>query len=753
MSFLLPLLISSPSLGTTSILDMAPPLKMHDSCRAEALIDVSDETLSAMDSNPFAGSNSQLLFPTIGTQFDVHAEAILDSNLKYKSSPQINVALPDSPPNSHNDRRGIMEKFVQWLNFVFMLDFMHDFFDISAFVDATHFDWSSIWPNDGYLAYAALLAHVLRSLCKLDFPWLVWALMYVACILPYAGTLYFVFDGALATCGLLITAVGLYPRDVVKCDARVKPIFVSKNRSQSACSSLHKIAKHGSHMIIKLMLVLIYLSYMPIAGAVGLETPKINIHDYFLPGVSKWDGMPFHDFRRVWWLALCAALGNISQDGWSLLQTARDQDLGAPGNPGTPGQAVQSANRNLRLFGAILNYIEATSFLYRTLSRAPFMNDGRAIFNYLWVYGYLPYTPDEIKRLQNEWIAATMSSVNIKYTPIAIFKWADYVNTLGDKLGKTHQEKRTKYLEGFPASFDIMIVNERKLGNPGSHVFPANYPAHHPNAGAVHPDAGEPDIDEMARVFYVEWARMINHGQIKPIPHGMHGHHVRQVDDMNDSPFEPTDDQTEDAMRADIRENELDASNRIHSVNMTRAAVNQRTVCATCGGIGHASKVDGYGVCMTSRLGHRVPHEHLSSMKYPDGYTPFRFLNARDNTPGSPRQTRSHRTLRNSPAASPRASNSNPRFARAVECELDTERVETDPNNSLASTSLQIAAEALRLSRASSFKPRPRPKLNSRGPQPRRARVAEEVQTEDENDDEEGDEHEGLRVSFENVRT
>ena len=98
MSFLLPLLFSSPSLGTTPILDMAPPLKMHDSCRAEALIDVSDETLSAMDSNPFAGSNSQLLFPTIGTQFVVHAEAILDPNLKYKSSPHINVALPDSPP-------------------------------------------------------------------------------------------------------------------------------------------------------------------------------------------------------------------------------------------------------------------------------------------------------------------------------------------------------------------------------------------------------------------------------------------------------------------------------------------------------------------------------------------------------------------------------------------------------------------------------------------------------------------------------
>ena len=80
-------------------------------------------------------------------------------------------------------------------------------------------------------------------------------------------------------------------------------------------------------------------------------------------------------------LSLCAALGTISQDAWSLLQTARDQDLGSPGNPGTPAQTVQSQNRNQRLFGAILNYIDATSYIYRYVS-ANFANDGRGLFNY-----------------------------------------------------------------------------------------------------------------------------------------------------------------------------------------------------------------------------------------------------------------------------------------------------------------------------------------------------------------------------------
>ena len=63
-------------------------------------------------------------------------------------------------------------------------------------------------------------------------------------------------------------------------------------------------------------------------------------------------------------MALMSALATISQDSYTLLQTARDEDLGSPAVGGTPTQQTQSANRNQRLYGAILNYIEATSFLY-----------------------------------------------------------------------------------------------------------------------------------------------------------------------------------------------------------------------------------------------------------------------------------------------------------------------------------------------------------------------------------------------------
>jgi len=298
------------------------------------------------------------------------------------------------------------------------------------------------------------------------------------------------------------------------------------------------------------------------------------------------------------------------------------------------------------------------------------------------------------------------------------------VNTLGDKLNKTHREKRTKYLEGFPASFDIVIVTERKLGNPVTHVFPATFPAHHPQAGAANPDAGEPDIDEMSRVFYTEWARMINRGDIKPIPHGMHGHSVdvEHVDAVCDP----------------------ESPDELESANMTKDAVTKNTVCIVCGGLGHAAQVDGVGACLTKRLGHRVPHEHLSRIQYPDGYKPPRFLNARDTTPSSPRMTRNHRSNRDSP----HNSNSARRFARSIECDTDTHDFEPGPSTTTAA--LQIAAEALQALR---FKPgpKPRPRPNLRKPNKARVRIADsETEKSDDDADEEGDEA-GLSVSFRDI--
>ena len=95
-------------------------------------------------------------------------------------------------------------------------------------------------------------------------------------------------------------------------------------------------------------------SIMPCVSAVdSVEQRSFNV----LPNLDKWDGTPRHDFRLTWFAALMTALGGIAMDGYTLLQTARGLDQGAPGQPGNPAQQQQSANRNIRLFASIMNYL------------------------------------------------------------------------------------------------------------------------------------------------------------------------------------------------------------------------------------------------------------------------------------------------------------------------------------------------------------------------------------------------------------
>ena len=81
--------------------------------------------------------------------------------------------------------------------------------------------------------------------------------------------------------------------------------------------------------------------------------------------MTVWSGIPHHDFQHVWFAILMVGLGSIFQDGWALLQVARDEDLGGPAHPGTPDQNDASNNRNTRLFHLILNYIDLKCDLYR----------------------------------------------------------------------------------------------------------------------------------------------------------------------------------------------------------------------------------------------------------------------------------------------------------------------------------------------------------------------------------------------------
>ena len=93
-----------------------------------------------------------------------------------------------------------------------------------------------------------------------------------------------------------------------------------------------------------------------------------------------------------------------------------------------------------------------------------------------------------------------MSKVGIVYDANAPFAWLEWVKDMQRKLGKTNAQARTKYLHGFPPSYNLVIIPEQMVPGAGTYVFPVNYPAHHPENGNPHPEAGQPDIHAMAHL-------------------------------------------------------------------------------------------------------------------------------------------------------------------------------------------------------------------------------------------------------------
>merc|ERR1711995_252268 len=103
---------------------------------------------------------------------------------------------------------------------------------------------------------------------------------------------------------LAMLMIGLYPN--TKCNPK-------------------QMVKGMSNAITKGMKIMLVLSFVPLVVAPNPNQQK----DYdVLPGMEKWNGIPFHDFALTWWIALGVALGSIAQDGWTLMQTAQGVDQG-----------------------------------------------------------------------------------------------------------------------------------------------------------------------------------------------------------------------------------------------------------------------------------------------------------------------------------------------------------------------------------------------------------------------------------------
>ena len=352
---------------------------------------------------------------------------------------------------------------------------------------------------------------------------------------------------------------------------------------------------------------------------IGSDSYPNMIKDWdFLPGMKRWNGQPFYDFARIWWVALVVALGTIVQDGNSLLACAEGTDEGNDPANDPIDKVRQHNSRNTRLFACILNYVSPTSRVYR-IAMTEFANDGRGLFNWLKEYGKLEYDDTTRRELINEWDDATMAKVGIRFTPNAIWEWLDYVETLGDKLGRSLSQRRKKLLAGFPESFDVVTSPERLKPDPGSYILPDTYPDYHPKHGQPDPNAGKPDLYSLCKAFYPEWHYRIKSGQIRSVPKGS----VYEVNHDNDDSDDDHDDGNDDS------------DDQVAYSTITRKQITSKSVCGVCGGRGHYSRVEGMD-CLTKQLGITIPRTKLAQTKYPSGIT-FPFT----NHPGS--SSASHR--------------------------------------------------------------------------------------------------------------
>ena len=220
---------------------------------------------------------------------------------------------------------------------------------------------------------------------------------------------------------------------------------------------------------------------------------------------------------------------------------------------------------------------------------------------------------------------------------------------------------------------------------------------------------------------------------------------------------------------------------------MARERVDRNTVCGVCGGIGHAGSVDGLGQCLTARLGHRIPSDHLSQIKYPDGYSPPKFFHGSSSNrnsstskrfPNSNRHHASYTNRRFKPnSQSHRYSNSRP-HARYID-EHDASPSSNYPSpeeiahevlraSAPGPSAEEIAYEALRLAKAHYSKPRFDSRFKPRRPVPRRPTTynrarsierendqnADDTQNVDHDADDysDDDEHARLAVAFDAVQ-
>lgn len=287
----------------------------------------------------------------------------------------------------------------------------------------------------------------------------------------------------------------------------------------AVCSMYHRDKIPGMNKAV----ILASVCSIPAVNAV----PNIHADYDIVPGMKiVWDGIPINEFVEEFMRPLDMGLGQIVQDGFSLLSCIRGSDA-AGYNPLTaqPHFAVANAQqrnqhneRNRRAFACIMNRIDPLCEPYHEIMSS-FNNDGIGAYDFIAQVGDLPFTPEQIQQYKAEWESMdiyTLEREKMLYINVkALFVLCGIIRKWSRRLRKTKAEERTKFLNSIKVipAMKTRVDNEKDAPN-ANWNFRANYGAHYPAGirGTPHPFAGQPDIYRIATGWNACWLEGIRDG-------------------------------------------------------------------------------------------------------------------------------------------------------------------------------------------------------------------------------------------------
>ena len=316
---------------------------------------------------------------------------------------------------------------------------------------------------------------------------------------------------------------------------------------------------------LDIMVPIFTATIMRLRGGAGDANKDSKFNDIpYLTNINfKWNGLPTFDFDEKILFPLQNGLGSIALHKATLLDTALQKDpgglLGVPTTGAAPSNTLDEHNQRVRkLFCCLMNYIDARAEIYKYFMRK-LNGEGIVCYNIILTFN-IPVPSRMVRARVDSWNRMSMDSLRIPYSIDGLFKWVELVSGQARLLSYDGIKQREKFIAGLPSFFD---PEKAQMGKDTVSMFPATYgllPGHAAanNAATAHPNAGEPNIESLARRYLGEWCNKISTVH-QHAPSGM----VRSVECAN-------------ICLSDV-------------INLLADDVTLQTKCFVCGGIGHAA--------------------------------------------------------------------------------------------------------------------------------------------------------------------